>query len=339
MGENKSIFNTRKKGADPFVRFRNCFCLHLSLPQTLNSWGKLSGFTSARRTVLRQSLYSERKSSYMDLMQQVWLVTVNLPSWAREYDQDRNHGDIYLRKYKVSELGKDFKIFRPKQGMVIHAWSCNSWETEAGSLWGLGNVTRPQKHKTGARHGGPCLWSLGVRGPFCLHSEVFQDIQDYVERPCLKQTKIKLGWGCRSAARVLAEHAWGGSWLWSPAPHKLAVFQIIATSAFAGVETGPSEVQGCPWLLSESKNSLGYLRSCFKNKNKLMAGEMAQWWIMLAAILEDPSSVLICHTKTWKFTTPCNYSSREADGLFWSIQCNLYTWHIHTCAHICKNKS
>lgn len=42
------------------------------------------------------------------------LETVNLTSWAREYDQDRNCGEIYLRKYKVNESGKDFKIFRAK---------------------------------------------------------------------------------------------------------------------------------------------------------------------------------------------------------------------------------
>lgn len=52
---------------------------------------------------------------------------------------------------------------------------------------------------------------------------------------------------------------------------------MIVTLAFGGVETGPSEVQGCPWLLSESKTSLGYLRPHFENKNKLVAGEMAQW--------------------------------------------------------------
>lgn len=142
-------------------------------------------------------------------LSQVWLGIMNLVSWLGSMTRT----EIMVRyswESKVNGSGEN-TLKSSDQSTAVRAWSCSSWETEAGGRWGPSYIPRPQKQKTGARHGGPCLWSqqtragwsLWVRGWLGPQSEFFQDSQSYVLETN-KQTKTTLGRGCRSPARVLA---------------------------------------------------------------------------------------------------------------------------------------
>lgn len=63
-------------------------------------------------------------------------------------------------------------------------------------------------------------------------------------------------------------------------------------------------------------NLVGQDFSFYKEILKLEKWDITQWLKAIAALPEDPGSILICHMP---ITTICNYSSMEFNDLFWLL--------------------